>query len=54
MSISDMKLYAINAGALSITTFTQIEDGLKIFLLLITYALKALLEGFYLNTLIFF
>ena len=30
MSISDMKLYAINAGALSITTFTQIEDGLKI------------------------
>ncbi len=36
MSISDMKLYAINAGALSITTFTQIEDGLKIFLLLVT------------------
>jgi len=36
MSISDIKLYAMNAGALSITTFTQIEDGLKVFLLLVT------------------
>ncbi len=26
----------MNAGALGVTTFTQIEDGLKIFLLLIT------------------
>ena len=36
MSLSDIKLYAMNAGALGVTTFTQIEDGLKIFLLLIT------------------
>ena len=36
MSLSDMKLYAMNVGALGVTTFTQIEDGLKIFLLLIT------------------
>lgn len=36
MSLSDMKLYAMNVGTLSVTTFTQIEDGLKIVLLLIT------------------
>ena len=36
MSLSDMKLYAMNAGALGVTTFTQIEDGLKVLLLLIT------------------
>tara|TARA_R110002049_G_scaffold89764_2_gene225545 strand:+ start:249 stop:422 length:174 start_codon:yes stop_codon:yes gene_type:complete len=36
MSLSDMKLYAMNAGALGLTTFTQIEDGLKLVLLLIT------------------
>ena len=36
MSISDNKLYAMNASAIGVTTFTQIEDGLKIFLLLIT------------------
>jgi hypothetical protein len=36
MTLSDMKLYAMNAGALGVTTFTQIEDGLKIVLLLIT------------------
>ena len=36
MSISDIKLYAMNAGALGITTFTRLEMGLKIFLLLIT------------------
>ena len=36
MSLSDMKLYAMNAGTISVTTFTQIEDALKIFLLLIT------------------
>ena len=36
MSLSDMKLYAMNVGTLSVTTFTQIEDGLKILLLLIT------------------
>jgi NAD kinase len=36
MSISDIKIYAMNAGALGVTTFTQIEDGLKIFLLIVT------------------
>ena len=35
MSLSDIKLYAMNVGTLSVTTFTQIEDGLKIILLLI-------------------
>tara|TARA_B110000467_G_C17963833_1_gene286512 strand:- start:11 stop:172 length:162 start_codon:yes stop_codon:yes gene_type:complete len=36
MSISDIKMYAINAGALGITTFTRLEMGLKIFLLMVT------------------
>lgn len=36
MTLSDMKLYAMNVGALGVTTFTQIEDGLKVVLLLIT------------------
>lgn len=36
MSISDIRLYVMNAGALGVTTFTQIEDGLKILLLVIT------------------
>ena len=36
VSISDIKIYAMNAGELGVTTFTQIEEGLKIFLLLIT------------------
>jgi len=36
MSLSDMKLYAMSVGTLGVTTFTQIEDGLKILLLLIT------------------
>tara|TARA_R110002167_G_scaffold365892_1_gene591950 strand:+ start:810 stop:965 length:156 start_codon:yes stop_codon:yes gene_type:complete len=36
MSISDIKLYTMNASALGVTTFTQIEDWLKIILLLIT------------------
>ena len=29
MSISDIKLYAMNAGALGVTTFTKLEMGLK-------------------------
>jgi hypothetical protein len=29
-------LYAINGSTLGVTTFTQIEDGLKIMLLLVT------------------
>ena len=36
MSFTDLKLYAMNAGALGVTTFTQLEDGLKILLLLVT------------------
>ena len=33
MSIADIRLYVMNAGTLGVTTFTQIEDGLKILLL---------------------
>jgi len=36
MSLNDIKLYVMNAGTLGITTFTQIEDSLKILLLIIT------------------
>ena len=36
MSISEIKLYAINGSTLGVTTFTQIEDWLKIFLLVVT------------------
>jgi|TARA_R110001632_G_C11170359_1_gene399567 hypothetical protein len=36
MTIRELKLYIINGGALSITTFTTIEDYLKILLLLVT------------------
>jgi hypothetical protein len=36
MSLQEIKLYAINGSTLGVTTFTQIEDGLKIALLLVT------------------
>jgi hypothetical protein len=36
MSLDEIKLYAINGGTLGLTTFTQIEDGLKIALLVVT------------------
>ncbi len=36
MSLSDIKLYAMNAGALGVTTLTQLETPLKILLLIIT------------------
>ncbi len=36
MSISEIKLYAINGSTLGVTTFTHIEDWLKIFLLVVT------------------
>jgi len=36
MSLNELKIYAINGGTLGVTTFTQIEDGLKIVLLLVT------------------
>ncbi len=36
MSLNELKIYAINGSTLGVTTFTQIEDGLKIVLLLVT------------------
>lgn len=36
MNINELKLYAINSSALGVTTFTQIEDWLKIALLVVT------------------
>ena len=36
MNLNELKLYAINGSTLGVTTFTQIEDGLKIALLLVT------------------
>ena len=36
MTIEDLKLYVLNAGTVGLTTFTQIEDGLKVILLLVT------------------
>lgn len=36
MDVQELKIYAINAGALGITTFTTIEMALKIALLLVT------------------
>ncbi len=36
MSLQELKLYAINGSTLGVTTFAQIEDGLKILLLLVT------------------
>ena len=36
MSLNELKLYAINGSTLGVTTFTKIEDGLKILLLLVT------------------
>ena len=36
MDLQQLKLYIINGSTLSITTFTQIEMGLKILLLLVT------------------
>lgn len=36
MSPSELKLYIINGSTLGVTTFTQIEDWLKIILLVVT------------------
>ena len=36
MDIQQLKLYIINASTLGVTTFTQIEMGLKIILLSVT------------------
>ena len=36
MNITDLRLYAMNVGALGVSTMNQVEDWLKIILLLIT------------------
>ena len=36
MSISEIKLYVINGSTIGVTTFTQIEDWLKVILLVVT------------------
>ena len=36
MSLNELRLYIINGSTLGITTFTQIENSLKIVLLLVT------------------
>ena len=36
MDLQQLKLYAINGSTLGVTTFTNIEMGLKIFLLIVT------------------
>lgn len=36
MDIQQIKLYAINASTLSVTTFTRLEMGLKMLLLIVT------------------
>lgn len=36
MSLQEIKLYAINGSTLGVTTFTQIEDWLKLILLVVT------------------
>ena len=36
MNLQQLKLYLINGSAIGVTTFTQIEDTLKIMLLLVT------------------
>jgi hypothetical protein len=36
MSLNELRLYIINGSTLGITTFTQIEDSLKIVLLVVT------------------
>ena len=36
MNLEHVKLYAINGGTLGVTTFAQIEDWLKIILLVVT------------------
>ena len=36
MNLSELRLYVINGSTLGVTTFTQIENSLKILLLLVT------------------
>ena len=46
MDFQQIKLYVINASTLGVTTFTNIEMGLKIILLLVTigYTLDKLIK----------
>ena len=46
MSITDLRLYAMNVGALGVSTMNQVEDWLKIILLLVTigYTLSKWIE----------
>jgi hypothetical protein len=36
MTLQELRIYAINGSTLGVTTFTQLEDWLKIILLLVT------------------
>lgn len=36
MNLNELKIYAINGGTLGVTTFVQIEDWLKLILLIVT------------------
>lgn len=36
MNLNELKLYIINGSTLGVTTFAQIEDSLKIVLLVVT------------------
>jgi hypothetical protein len=36
MNLNELKLYIINGSTLGVTTFAQIEDSLKIVLLIVT------------------
>jgi len=36
MNFDDVKIYALNTTAVGVTTFTQLEMGLKILLLIVT------------------
>ena len=36
MSVSDLRLYVMNAGALGVSFMNQVEDWLKIILLIVT------------------
>ena len=46
MNITDLRLYAMNVGALGVSTMNQVEDWLKIILLLVTigYTLSKWIE----------
>ena len=47
MNFNDFKLYAINTTTLGVTTFTEIEMGLKLLLLVVTigYTINKIMRG---------